>query len=156
MTESAEQNLRTADIGKIVHYMPSNIIKYGDGPLPAMILRVLKDGTCNLMVFFDGDSSYGLKRVRSVPYSATGEQGTWHWMDRRGDVTMLKLYVVGELSSNPDDWGEWSEYALVIAESPRQAIELSGHPKDSPVAEVDMSKPTLLVQMSEPKWGEDL
>lgn len=75
-----EQQLRTADIGKIVHYMPSNPHYSGAGPLPAMILRVLEDGTCNLMAFFDGDSSYGLKRLKAVPYSATGEPGTWHWI----------------------------------------------------------------------------
>ena len=74
----SERELHTTGIGKIVHYMPSNI-SHGNGPLPAMILRVLADETCNLVVFFDTDSTFGMVREKSVPYSATGEPGTWHW-----------------------------------------------------------------------------
>lgn len=80
MTEPDKQKLRIADIGKIVHYMPSNISR-GTGPLPAMILRVHEDGTCNLVVFVDDGQlgNLGIGKEVSVPYSAMGELGTWHW-----------------------------------------------------------------------------
>jgi len=65
----------------------------------------------------------------------------------------MKLFVVGEESSDPKKWSIWSEYALVIAESANEAEKMV---KGSPATEIPIEKPVILVQMTEPNWGEDL
>lgn len=68
---------------------------------------------------------------------------------------MSKLYVVGENTPDPEKWSIWSEYALVLADSPEQAQELSDR-KGEPVCEIPTDKPLYLVGITEPNWGEDL
>ena len=38
----------------------------------------------------------------------------------------LKLFVVGELSSNPNDWGAFGRRAIVIARHADEAVALAG------------------------------
>jgi hypothetical protein len=54
----------------------------------------------------------------------------------------LKLYVVGELSGDPNRWSRFSKRSLVLASTPEQAVEMA----DSSVlcAEVVMSQPIVL------------
>jgi hypothetical protein len=66
---------------------------------------------------------------------------------------MMKLYVVGESTPDPEKWSMWSEYALVIASSEEEARKLAG--KDAVVQEIPMDKPLFLVGMTAPNWGED-
>ena len=70
---------------------------------------------------------------------------------------MLKLYVVGNTSSNPNDWSEWDEIALVLAETSEQALTLTKYPfKD--VVEIPITgEAKLLYQTPSPElwWGED-
>lgn len=67
---------------------------------------------------------------------------------------MMKLYVCGETSPDPEKWSIWSEYALVLAASPEEAAKLS---ERTPVTEIPLDKPLYLVGMTEPtNWGDDL
>jgi hypothetical protein len=66
----------------------------------------------------------------------------------------MKLYVVGEDTADPDQWSQWSEYALVIAEDEQKAIELSG--RHGPATEIPMDRPLYLVGMTEPNHGDDI
>lgn len=68
---------------------------------------------------------------------------------------MLKLFVVGEASPDPKTWSQWSEYALVIAADADEARRIAGRHGDL-VSEIPMDKPTYLVGMTEPDWGEDI
>lgn len=68
---------------------------------------------------------------------------------------MSKLFVVGETSPNPKDWSIWSEYVLVLANSPNEALRLSDRQGEK-VTEIPMDKSVVLVSMSEPDWGRDL
>jgi len=54
----------------------------------------------------------------------------------------FKLYVVGEDSSNPEDW--WRSYrTLVLARNPEEAMWLAGRCNDTAV-EVIVTEPTVL------------
>ena len=66
---------------------------------------------------------------------------------------MLRLFVAGASSPNPEEWDTWDEYSLVLAENVEQVKEFT---HKVPVLEVDMSKPVLLCSMSEPNWGDDI
>jgi len=59
----------------------------------------------------------------------------------------MKLFVTGEYSPYPEEWDALNEYSLVLAESPAQAIELSGQER---AFEVDLSKPCVLLTMPDP------
>jgi hypothetical protein len=37
----------------------------------------------------------------------------------------LKLYVVGELSPDPDSWSEWGDRAIVVARDEAEAVRLA-------------------------------
>lgn len=67
---------------------------------------------------------------------------------------MMKLFVVGETSPDPKDWSIWSEFQIVIAGSPEQALEMTGRTGD--VTEVPMNRPLIVAAMTEPNWGDDL
>lgn len=67
----------------------------------------------------------------------------------------MKLFVLGETSSNPDDWSIWSEWWLVIAESPEKALEMA-EGRHSQVTEIPMDRALIVATMTEPNWGEDL
>lgn len=56
----------------------------------------------------------------------------------------LKLFVVGESSSNPNDWSEWGDRALVMARTESEALQMAGDLCGGPVAEVICEKPMLL------------
>lgn len=66
----------------------------------------------------------------------------------------MKLYVVGEGTADPDQWSQWSEYALVIAEGEEQAMDLSG--RLGPATEIPMDKPLYLLGMTGPNIGDDI
>lgn len=81
----------------------------------------------------------------------------------------MKLFVVGNKSSNPDDWSIWDEIKIVIAENEKRAIEVayglepgklaeigSALLSGTLVAEIKLDKEQLLISQSEPGWGEDL
>lgn len=53
---------------------------------------------------------------------------------------MYKLWVVGESSSDPDDWSEWGYYELVIAKDREEALKVAGRKNEDYVAEVLMDK----------------
>lgn len=62
----------------------------------------------------------------------------------------LKLYVVGEGSSNPSDWTDGS-WCLVFADSTEQAKELAGDWPASPdIAEVVPVEAGVILQNSPP------
>lgn len=42
------------------------------------------------------------------------------------DKPKLNLYVVGELSGDPNDWSEYGSRAIVIAASAEEAIQIAG------------------------------
>lgn len=65
----------------------------------------------------------------------------------------MKLWVVGETSPNPEEWGIWSEFAIVVAETAEQACELGD---GTPATEIPIDKAQRLVKMPEPAWGDDL
>jgi hypothetical protein len=56
--------------------------------------------------------------------------------------TALKLFVVGELSGDPNHWSRSSKRSFVLASTPEQALEMA----DSRLvcAEVDCSQPLVL------------
>jgi hypothetical protein len=56
--------------------------------------------------------------------------------------TVLKLYVVGELSGDPGRWSRLSRRSLVIARTPEQALEMADF--SVVCAEVDFSQPAVL------------
>jgi hypothetical protein len=58
----------------------------------------------------------------------------------------VKLYAVGPgaISPNPSDWSERGGFALVVAETPEQALEVADDLEGLPVVEVDTSKPAML------------
>lgn len=68
----------------------------------------------------------------------------------------MKLYIVGEYSSDPENWSAWSEWSLVIAESPEQARKLANAGDSEIVTEIPMNKAVLLYTMPEPRMGDDL
>lgn len=61
---------------------------------------------------------------------------------------MFQLYVVGESSSDPDDWSEWSERAFVAARSPAEALANAGAPEDAPVALIVFTRPIVLARIT--------
>ena len=54
----------------------------------------------------------------------------------------MKLYVVGESSGKPEDWGNYCRY-IVLAYSAEEAAEMAGSPNDQ-VAEIDTDEPQIL------------
>ncbi len=70
--------------------------------------------------------------------------------------TVFSLWVVGESSSNPEEWSQWSEYSLVIARDEKEALYLAGYRADGPCRRVPMTGPLHLVTMQEPNLGPDL
>jgi hypothetical protein len=63
-------------------------------------------------------------------------------------MSKLTLYVVGARSPNPDDWSEWGEWSLVIAENPERAMELAHEAASGIPIEVNMSSPARLIHHS--------
>jgi hypothetical protein len=55
----------------------------------------------------------------------------------------LKLFVVGESSSNPDDWDGYGTTAIVIAESKEQAKTLCPELSDT-VTEIPLDRPMVI------------
>lgn len=70
--------------------------------------------------------------------------------------TPYRLWVIGEKSPNPEDWSIWSEYALVIARCAEEARSVGDASDLDPVTEVPLTRPVLLVQLTEPNWGLDI
>jgi hypothetical protein len=72
----------------------------------------------------------------------------------------MKLYVVGESTPEPAKWSIWSEWSLVLAGSPEDALRVAGDAKgyttNREVCEIPMDKPMHLVTMPEPSWGDDI
>jgi hypothetical protein len=69
-------------------------------------------------------------------------------------MPQYKLYAVGTTYPNPSDWSGWDEIAIVIADSPQQAMELGG---DSLCIEIPLDHPVVLMKEHEPTgWGRDL
>lgn len=66
----------------------------------------------------------------------------------------LKLFVVGESSSDPSKWSAWSELSLVIATTPEDAARLAARSGDV-TTEVPLDRAGVLVTMPEPNHGED-
>jgi hypothetical protein len=65
-------------------------------------------------------------------------------MQKKGKVFMddkLKLYVVGEISPNPEEWEIYDERAFVVARSVEEAKELGGY---GCATEIPMNRPMLL------------
>lgn len=50
----------------------------------------------------------------------------------------MRLWVIGEKSSNPENWDRIKHISLIICESKERAIEIAGHGINEPVTEVDM------------------
>jgi len=59
-------------------------------------------------------------------------------------MNKLKLFVVGELSGDPDKWSPWVSSHLVLAENERQAIAVCGAAENSNVFLVESNKPCLV------------
>lgn len=57
-------------------------------------------------------------------------------------MATLKLFVLGETSGIPSDWGRWGRRAFVLAESVEQALSL--HDGFSHAAEVTSDEPVVL------------
>jgi hypothetical protein len=60
------------------------------------------------------------------------------------DNGKLRLFVVGELSGDPDKWGEWGERTLVIANDEQEAASLAEAGTDA-VTEVAFVRPCALM-----------
>lgn len=57
----------------------------------------------------------------------------------------LKLFVVGESSGDPENWSGFGSRVFVIASNAAEALALAGDLAAPCVAEVDMTKPSVLV-----------
>lgn len=68
----------------------------------------------------------------------------------------LKLFVFGTSNPNPTEWSTWNEITLVLAKDYDQARKMMGVDRYEKYAEVDMTRPAILVSLSEPNWGDDL
>ena len=68
----------------------------------------------------------------------------------------LKLFVCGEKTADPEKWSKWSEVALVIAETPEKALEMTAEFGYSVATEIPMDKPLFICKQSEPNHGEDI
>lgn len=71
-------------------------------------------------------------------------------------MDVLKLYVVGEETANPQDWNIWHEPKLVIANNEQEAIKLADSYEGNSVTEIPFNKPMFLMGKNEPNWGKDL
>jgi hypothetical protein len=64
---------------------------------------------------------------------------------------VLKLFVVGERSPDPETWSPWGEFSLVIAADAEAALAaVNGESAPlvrMPVCEIPMDKPLYLVAM---------
>lgn len=77
---------KTATVGRIVQYVPPST----DHPtsnndaqvVPAIVTRVWSNNVLNLTVFADARDAVP---VTSVPHSANGEPGTWHWHEEAAE-----------------------------------------------------------------------
>lgn len=56
----------------------------------------------------------------------------------------LKLFVVGELSGDPEEWSPWGGYGLVLARSKEEALSFVDHIH---AAEVEFDKAKVLCLM---------
>ena len=71
---------------------------------------------------------------------------------------MKKLFAVHTDDPNPENWKAWDEVELVIAETPRDAVEMcgmywGGDDDHTPVTAVDMTKARRVMKM--PDYVED-
>ena len=68
----------------------------------------------------------------------------------------MKLFVVGNESPDPEEWSEWNEVAIVVAETAEEAKKLCAFGEQR-VAEIPMDKAQLIYQAPSPElwWGED-
>ncbi len=64
-------------------------------------------------------------------------------------MDVLKLFVVGQKSSDPGEWSPLSDYAIVLASDKDEAIRLSQLPSNA-VAEIPLSIPMVLSVVESP------
>lgn len=57
------------------------------------------------------------------------------------DVETLKLFVVGESSGNPDAWGDYKGFSLVLAHTLEEARSFADWDE---VSEVEFDRPKLI------------
>jgi hypothetical protein len=58
----------------------------------------------------------------------------------------LRLFVVNELSPNPEDWrGYWGRRAIVLAHDEKEAVLLAPEIMQSCATEIAMDRPLLLL-----------
>ena len=53
----------------------------------------------------------------------------------------LKLFVLGQKSSNPDDWDAWRDTAIVVAYSAEEALAICPF---KPATEIVLTRPMIL------------
>ncbi len=76
-----------------------------------------------------------------------------HRLRRKKIGRIMKLFVAGTDSPNPEEWTIWDEVSLLLAENKEQAKTITDK---RPIVEVNMDKAALLCSFSEPALGEDL
>jgi hypothetical protein len=60
----------------------------------------------------------------------------------------LKLFVLGETSANPEEWGGYGNWALVLARNSAEAVALASE-AGSRAIEISLDVPKVLVFRSE-------
>jgi hypothetical protein len=66
-------------------------------------------------------------------------------MKEKPETSALKLFVVGERSGDPNDWGQWTTKALVIASSAEEALRLTDRDPRGPVSELKLTTACVLM-----------
>ena len=69
---------------------------------------------------------------------------------------MMKIWVVGESSPDPETWSRWSEFSIVVAATKEEAKALADAHQTDAVTEIPMDRPLRLCSMPEPAWGRDV
>jgi hypothetical protein len=83
LVESGEikTSLQRAEIGRMVHYVPTKQerldLNESVSPIPAVIVAVLLQGLVNLKVITNGPRDFWKKSV--PPMTEKGQEGRWKW-----------------------------------------------------------------------------
>lgn len=60
------------------------------------------------------------------------------------EILPLKLFVLGEISGNPDEWQEYCGHAIVIARTKEEALSL--HDGYGYACEISLDRPMLICE----------
>ncbi len=69
--------------------------------------------------------------------------------EKNSEPPALKLFVVGESSDDPKEWGHWQPLVLALARNEAEVAAMIDY--DAPIREVRISEPTIICNVPVPQ-----